>query len=123
MLTGIEHSFKCMKSYLGLRPNFHQIEDRVDTHMFISVFAYHILNIIETRLQQKGDNRTWATIRDVMKTHERMTISFKSKDEQGLISKQFIRINSTLEPEQLEIYRKLNLNCVPLPKKKLQQQV
>ena len=123
MLTGIENSFKCMKSYLGLRPNFHQIEDRVDAHMFISVLAYHILNIIETCLQQKGDNRTWATIRDVMKTHERMTISFKSKDEQGLISKQFIRINSTLEPEQLEIYRKLNLNFVPLPKKKLQQQV
>lgn len=123
MLTRIEYAFKCMKSFLGIRPNFHQIENRVDTHMFISVFAYHILNIIETRLKQKGDNRTWATIRDVMKTHERMTISFKSKNEQGSISKQFIRLNSTLEPEQLEIYRKLNLNNIPLPRKKLFRQV
>ena len=119
MLTRIEYAFKCMKSSLGLRPNFHQIEDRVDAHMFISVIAYHILNIIENRLRQKGDKRTWATIRDTMRTHERMTISFKSKNEEGSTSQQSIRINSTLEPEQLEIYRKLNLNCIPLSRKKL----
>ena len=45
MLGNIEYSWLTMKSYLGLRPNFHQKEDRVDTHMFISVLAYHILHI------------------------------------------------------------------------------
>ena len=35
MLGQIEYAFLCMKSFLGFRPNFHQNEDRVDTHMFI----------------------------------------------------------------------------------------
>jgi len=102
----IEYAFKCMKSHPGLRPNFHQLEDRVDTHLFISVLAYHILNAVEYRLRQKGDHSSWATIRDIMRTHEQMTISYKLKNDEGIIQHEFVRINSTLEPEQLEIYRK-----------------
>ena len=74
MLRQIEDAFKSMKSSLGLRPNFHQKEDRVDTHMFISVAAYHILHIIENRLRANGDRRSWNTIRNVLSTHERLTI-------------------------------------------------
>ena len=54
MLRRIEYSFLCLKSHLGLRPNFHQKEHRVDAHMFISVLAYHILQIIEQRLRDKN---------------------------------------------------------------------
>lgn len=118
MLTRIEYSFKCLKTSLGLRPNFHQKENRVDAHLFISVLAYHILNIVEYRLGAKGDNRTWLTINDILKTHQRMTVSFKAKDDDGSKEHLFIRLNSKLEPEHLEIYRKLNLNPVPLSRKK-----
>ena len=31
-----------LKGTLGLRPNFHQLEKRVDGHIFISVLAYHL---------------------------------------------------------------------------------
>lgn len=62
-----------------------EISDTVDTHMFISVLAYHILHIIEYRLRQKGDHRKWRTIQNVLKTHERLTIAYKSKDENGNI--------------------------------------
>ena len=104
MLRQIEYAFKSMKSSLGLRPNFHQIEGRVDTHMFISVLAYHLLHIIEYRLGQKGDYRSWRTIRNILKTHERLTIGYKQKDEDGTEVQQYIRINSTVEPEHMEIY-------------------
>lgn len=118
MLTRIEYAFMSMKSTLGLRPNFHQIENRVDTHMFISVLAYHILHIIEYRLRQKGDHRKWTTIRNVLKTHERLTIAYKSRDEYGNILQQYMRVNSKLEPEHLAIYRMFNLSGIPLPRKK-----
>ncbi len=108
-----------MKSSLGLRPNFHQIEGRVDTHMFISVLAYHLLHIIEYRLRQKGDHRSWHTIRNVLKTHERLTIGYKQKDEDGTVRQQYVRINSTVEPEHMEIYRKLGLSGKPLPRKRI----
>jgi transposase len=119
MLRQIEYAFKSMKSSLGLRPNFHQIEGRVDTHMFISVLAYHLLHIIEYRLRQKGDHRSWHTIRNVLKTHERLTIGYKVKDEDGTVRQQYIRMNSKVEPEHMEIYRKLGLSGRALPRRKL----
>lgn len=119
MLTRLEYSFCCLKSSLGLRPVFHKIERRVDTHLFISVLAYHILHIIENRLRAKGDRRTWATIRDVMKTHQRLTISFKARGADKIVTQQFIRVNSKVEPEHLEIYRNLDLSPIPLPRKKM----
>ena len=120
MLTQIESAFKSMKSFLGLRPNFHQKENRVDTHMFISVLAYHILHIIEYRLRQQGDCRSWATIRNILKTHERSTICYQTKDESGQIKQQFIRVSSSLESEHLEIYREFKLSGNPLSRRRIE---
>jgi len=69
MLGNIEYAWLSMKSHLGLRPNFHQKEKRVDTHMFISVLTYHVLHIIEYRLHMSGDHRKWSTIRNLLSTH------------------------------------------------------
>ncbi len=123
MLNQIESAFKSMKSFLGLRPNFHQKESRVDTHLFISVLAYHILHIIEYRLRQKGDCRSWATIRNILKTHERSTICYQTKDEAEQVHQQFVRISSGLEPEHLEIYRKFKLAGNPLPRKRMEGKI
>ena len=119
MLRQIEDAFKSMKSSLGLRPNFHQKEDRIDTHMFISVAAYHILHIIENRLRANGDRHNWNTIRNVLSTHERLTIGYKVKEENGSIRYKHLRLNSKLEPEHVEIYKMFNLSGVPLPNKRL----
>jgi hypothetical protein len=54
-----------------------------------------------------------------MKNHERITISFKTRAGADETKNQFIRLNSKLTPEQLEIYRALKLSPVPLPRKKL----
>jgi len=119
MLRQIEYAFKSMKSSLGLRPNFHQKEDRVDTHMFISVVAYHILHIIENRLRANGDRRNWNTIRNLLSTYERLTIGYKVKEEDGSIRQKHVRLNSRLELEHVEIYKMFNLSGVPLPRKRL----
>ena len=117
MLTQIEEAFKNMKSHLGFRPNFHQLEKRIDTHIFISVIAYHILHIIEYRLHSEGDHRSWKTICNILKTHERVSISYKVKTPTGEIIKEYLRINSKLEQEHSEIYNKLKLSGNPMPKK------
>jgi len=119
MLGNIEYAFKSMKSSLGLRPNFHQREDRVDMHMFISVVAYHILHVIESRLKSHGDHRKWSGVCNVLKTHERLTISYRVKEEDGTIHQKYVRLNSKLESEHLEIYRMFGLSGIPLPRKML----
>ena len=114
MLNGIESAFKSMKSHLGLRPLFHQKEKRCDAHMFISVIAYHILHIIEYRLRASEDYRHWGTIRDVLSTHQRFTLSFRMTHKNGSIKQQFIRKNSKPEPNHVDIYRALGLSSSPL---------
>jgi len=119
MLGHIEYAFLCMKSSLGLRPNYHQKEERVDTHMFISVVAYHLLHVIESKLRAAGDRRKWWTVCDVLKTHERMTIGYRAKEDDGSIRQRYVRVNSRLEPEYLEIYRIFGLSGIPLPRRRL----
>jgi len=117
LLRQIEYSFLTMKSHLGLRPNFHSKESRVDTHMFISVIAYHFLHIIEHRLRERGDTRKWDTIRNILRTHQRVTITLKEKQKDGGLVNKKIRVNTKPEPEHEEIYKNLNLSNKPLPKK------
>ncbi|MFO8084897.1 MAG: hypothetical protein R6U27_11330 [Desulfobacterales bacterium] len=105
-----------MKSSLELRPNFHKTEHRADTHMFISVLAYHILHGIEYKLRQNGDHRSWATVRDVLSTHQRLTVEYDVK-EQDQIQRHHLRLCSNPEPEYMEIYERLRLKKLPLPKK------
>ena len=112
MLGNIEYSWLTMKSYLGLRPNFHQKEDRVDTHMFISVIAYHILHIIEYRLRLNNDQRKWATIRNVLSTHNRLTISCREQTEDGKARNRMIRTCTNPEAEHMKIYNIFKLKGI-----------
>ena len=116
MLTRVESAFRSLKSSLGLRPNFHQNEERADAHMFISVLAYHILHTIEYKLRLCGDHRTWASIRDILSTHQRLTIEYNVK-EQGQVRRSHLRLCSNAEPEQRQIYQRLGLKEIPLHRK------
>lgn len=103
LIRRIERAFRYLKSDLGLRPIFHQTQQRSDAHLFISVLAYHLLNSIEHRLQSVGDHRSWATIRDKLSTHTRITVSLRDKQ-----NKQYnVRLNVKPNEEQSMIYRNL----------------
>ena len=112
MLGNIEYSWLTMKSYLGLRPNFHQREDRVDTHMFISVLAYHILHIIEYRLRMNNDHRKWVTIKNILSTHNRLTLSFQEQTKSGEVRHRVIRTCTKPETEHMKIYNVFNLKGI-----------
>ncbi len=116
MLTRIEGAFRSMKSHLGLRPIFHQNEKSANAHLFISVLAYHILHSIEYKLRQHGENRSWASIRESLSTHQRLTIEYNVKKNNKII-RQHMRVCSQPEPDHKNIYRLLGLNEVPLPRK------
>ncbi len=75
-LLKAESGFRMLKSSLGLRPNHHQLEDRVDGHIFISVLAYHLLNWIRQKLKQSGDHREWSTIRRILRTHSLVSAAY-----------------------------------------------
>lgn len=123
MLGRIEMAFRDMKSHLGLRPNFHQKGDRVDAHMFISVLAYHVMHAIEHKLRLAGDSRGWWTIKTILRSHQRMSVEYVSKDAEGTCSHNTLRLSSRVEPEHLAIYAKLGLSPTPLGRRLLTRKI
>ena len=75
MLQRVERSFRYLKSNLGIRPIYHQLQHRSDGHIFISILAYHLLHSIEQMLLAHGDHRTWATINEELQTQRMLTVS------------------------------------------------
>ena len=55
-------------------PIFHQLQRRVETHIFLCVLAYHLLVAIEKTLLDKGVHTSWATVRQTLQTHQVATI-------------------------------------------------
>ena len=53
LLTRAENAFRDMKSPLAERPILHQLERRVEAHIFLCVLAYHLLISIEKTLLDK----------------------------------------------------------------------
>jgi len=105
-LLKAEAGFRMLKSSLGLRPNHHQLEGRVDGHIFISVLAYHLLNWIRQQLEQSGDLREWNTIRRILRTHS--LVSTRLPLEDGRIIT--IRKPSNPDAEQSRIYTELGID-------------
>jgi len=115
LLNEVEDTFRVMKSELQISPNYHQKEDRSDTHIFITVFAYHILHSIRTRLKQVGINYRWETIREWLSTHSRVTNRMRNKEGKTI----YIRKCSNPEYFHQTIYDALNLDYVPCKAKKI----
>jgi hypothetical protein len=104
-LTRAEAAFRAMKSPLSERPIFHQIERRVETHIFLCVLAYHLLVAIENTLLYRGIHTSWWTIRQTLRTYQVCTIILPA--DNGKILN--IRKASKPEPEIIELYKLLNI--------------
>lgn len=116
-LTTIEDSFKYMKSDLGMRPNHHQRDDMCQTHVFITVIAYHIMIGILKKLRMKGIHYNWSTIRNILSNHIRVTSRFNAENGDT------IHVRTSTQPtlRQQDIYNKLNINSKPLNRVKIRR--
>jgi transposase len=127
-LTMIESAFRWLKSDLGMRPNFHQNDYRIESHIFISVLAYFVLAPILNKLdwggqyvgyseQLKTAPRTnwnipygWHSVINTLQTQVRITTSLRCKDGHRL------DIRTTMDPTESQrgIYQRLKMKSRPL---------
>jgi hypothetical protein len=115
MLTHVENAFRNLKSLLGLRPNRHHVETRVDGHVNITILAYHLLHAIEFIFRGKSDHSTWPTIKRVISNHTYSTIVLPT------IKGPVINLRKAGIPESVhqEIYNKLGVSYSNLPVTKI----
>jgi len=109
MLTDLEAVFRSLKSELGLRPIHHQIAKRVSGHLFITVLAYHLVHTIRFRLKQMDNHSSWSSLRKILSTQSRVTVSMQCKNG-GTVH---VRKSTRPEPNQQEIYSALGLKSHP----------
>jgi hypothetical protein len=114
MLTKAEEGFRCLKGHLGLRPVYHQKEARSDSHLFITLLAYHLMQSILYQLEEKEIYFSWEKLRKCMSTQVRITTTFLTKEGKK------IHIRSTSNPEAFHktIYSALKIESKPLKKTK-----
>jgi len=105
-LLKAEEGFAMLKGSLGLRPNYHQLEHRVEGHIFISILAYHLLTWVKIRLEESNDHRDWKTIRRLLSTHSIVTTRVPIND--GSLIR--IRKPSLPDIEQSSVYEKLGID-------------
>ena len=108
-LTRVENAFRSMKETLGVRPLYHQTAERCAAHLFLAVLAYHLLATIENLVSQQGDTRTWGTLREVMSTLMRGTVTMR--DDQGATYS--LRLSGEPEDEHRRIMDKLGVHSLP----------
>lgn len=109
MLTEIESAFRSLKSELGMRPVYHQLEHRIDGHIFISILAYHLLHTIRYQLKLQGINNSWDSLRSILALQIRSTTTLDLQTG-GTVK---IRKTSKPTPEQVAIYKALGIAMQP----------
>lgn len=90
-ITDIEATFRSLKSELGLRPIWHQLDKRIAAHLLIAVLAYHAVHLIRTRLAAKEIHACWASIREGMRTWVRITTRMRQTDGTLIVNRQDTR--------------------------------
>ena len=114
MLTEVEATFKSLKTDFGLRPVYHQKEDRVSAHLFISLIAYHVAHSIRYQLKNKNIHLNWKSIRKIMSTQQRVTIALPTEDNEVV----YVRTTSKAETTQAQLCSALGISTDRLGKKK-----
>ena len=108
-LTDIEAVFRSLKSELGLRPIYHHKPIRAEGHLFISVIAYQLVQVIRRRLRQTGQCASWTTLRRILEGQQRITATFRRADGRTL----HVRKATRVEPSQQAIYEALGIDHAP----------
>ena len=108
-LTDLEAVFRSLKSELGLRPSYHHKPIRADGHLFITVIAYQLVQVLRTRLRQAGENSSWTTLRRILEGQQRITATFRRADGRTL----HVRKATRAEPPQQALYDALGIDSTP----------
>jgi transposase len=109
MLTDLEAVFRGLKSELGLRPVFHQKEDRTEGHLFITVLAYQLVQAIRRKLKAAGETTSWTRLREILSLQRRITATFGQRDGHTM----HVRKATLAEPALRRIYDALGIDASP----------
>lgn len=84
-LVEIEAAFKNLKDDLQLRPIYHQLEHRIEAHIFVAFIAYCLHVTLRARLRPVADGLTPRAVLDKFATIQMLDVKFPTTDGRTLI--------------------------------------
>jgi transposase len=84
-LTQIESVFRSLKSELGIRPIYHQLEHRADAHVLITFLAYCLQVTLKNRLMIHAPGLTPASVFEKLSTIQMVEVWIPLLDSRWLV--------------------------------------
>jgi len=110
-LTQVELAFRTVKSELGIRPIYHQKEDRADAHILVAFLAYCLQVTLKNRLMAYAPGLTPAAVLDKLAAIQLIDVHIPTSDGRCLIMPRYTQPERDL---QLLLHH-LHLELPPQP--------
>jgi hypothetical protein len=111
LLTQVEAAFKSLKSDLAVRPMRHQLEHRVEAHIFVAVMGYCLMVTLRHKLRGCADGLTAQNVLDKLGSIMMIDVCIPTTDGRMLEMRRY----SQPEVEHRIILDKLKMNLPKQP--------
>ena len=115
LLTQVEAAFKSLKSNLAVRPVYHQLEHRVEAHIFVAFLAYCLMITLRQKLRYYAPGLTARDVLDKLSAIMMIDVRIPTTDGRMLEMRRY----SQPELEQRIILDKLKMNLPKQPPPKV----
>jgi transposase len=110
-LVEIEAAFKNLKDDLALRPIFHQLERRIEAHIFVAFLAYCLQVTLRARLRPLAPGLSPRAVLDKFAAIQMLDVHFPTTDGRTLILSRYTQP----EPDQKILLEQLKLTLPDQP--------
>ena len=105
-LVEVEAAFKNLKDDLRLRPIYHQLEHRVEAHIFVAFLAYCLHVTLRAQLKPLAPGLTPRAVLDKFAAIQMLDVHFPTTDDRTLILSRYTEPT----PDQKLLLNQLNLD-------------
>jgi len=110
-LAEIEAAFKTVKNDLNLRPIFHQLEHRIEAHIFVAFLAYCLHVTLRARLKPLAPGLTPRAVLDKLAAVQMLDVHFPTTDGRTLVMSRYTELNA----DQKLLVKQLRLDLPSQP--------
>jgi transposase len=114
-LVEVEAAFKNLKDDLQLRPIYHQLEHRIEAHIFVAFLAYCLHVTLKARLNPLAPGLTPRAVLDKFAAIQMLDVHLPTTDDRTLILTRY----TELTPDQKLLVKNLKLDLPPQPPPKI----
>jgi len=114
-LTEVEQAFKEIKHDLAIRPIYHQLESRIEAHIFVAFLAYCLQVTLKAQLRQLAGGTTPRAVIEKFKTMQMVDVKLPTTDGRELTLSRYTQP----EPEHRMLLEQLRLDLPRQPPPKI----